>query len=493
MEDNLEMLSFNKRFSDLKLRWVLRKKYNYTKRFLYAITERIKDNSNLIIVIYGTPNSGKSEGAQTIAFFIRYCLWRHVGLKVKIKTAFSTADFQEITPNMKRGDVGIRDESSALSGAGARNTQADLNNITKAIRMEQNSFIFIDPTKIVAKVVSFYLESAGKNKNTRKIRFVLYDKDENILGHIYLPLHWSPLYRKRYKEKKQVNIDTLKTFGGMAKAELPKRIEFDEKRLLHYCNEYNVKNRGDIEALLQRFNRECEDDKDMIKGDTNYIKILVQTVWLDIREERLIKKERVQEIKRNIKFIQGDIFADFVRQNIPENAGGRPNYTVAKIAEGLAKGYSHDAIKANYKDIGPGIVNKVSIWIRREAPIDIRLGFLFEKWYALNIGVPLEQLDELLGGNIGNKPDLIWNNKIYSLKFNIVHHKRTISFIQSIDLSPEFREARKRKCNYTLVFMNPAWDLKVQLIEIDPFDDPDKIIIKRPDLIVEKPTKKLIL
>ena len=41
LEDNLEILAFNKRFSNPKLRWVLRKRHNYTRRLLKAITERI--------------------------------------------------------------------------------------------------------------------------------------------------------------------------------------------------------------------------------------------------------------------------------------------------------------------------------------------------------------------------------------------------------------------------------------------------------------------
>ncbi|MFW9971342.1 MAG: hypothetical protein ACFFDF_14205, partial [Candidatus Odinarchaeota archaeon] len=214
LEDNLEILSFNKRFSEPKLRWVLRKSYDYTQKFIVAIAERIINKSNIIIVIFGTPNSGKSEGAQTLAFFIRYCLWKYLGIKVKTHLAFSTADFQNILTNMEAGDIGIRDESSKLSGIGSKNVQKYLDNITRAVRQDQNSFLFVDPTIMEPDVVYYFLETAGLKSFKRcrrcgkefmnlprtkenckcggklellytkcKIRFILYDKDKKELGH----------------------------------------------------------------------------------------------------------------------------------------------------------------------------------------------------------------------------------------------------------------------------------------------------------------------
>jgi len=491
LEDNLEIIGFDKRFSSPKLRWILRKRHNYTKRFLWAIIERIRDNSNIIIVIYGTPNSGKSEGAQTITFYIRYIVWKYLHIKVEIYTAFSTADFQEILPEMKLGDVGIRDESSKLSGTGSRNVQQYLDNITKAIRMDQNSFVFVDPLLLEADVVSYYLESAGKNKKTRKVRFILYDKNKDVLGHIYLPLHWRGRFRKKYKEDKKANLEAMKALAGMVTPELSKRLEEDEEKLFNYCIKCNATKRNDIEPLMYRYNRQFTKKEDMIKGDIHYIKILIGLVWFDIKEGRFTEAKRIKKVKLEIHYKNGETFADFVRANIPENAGDRPNYIVARIAESLAKGYSHDAIGANHKDIGSGIINTYSKWIRREAPIEIRLGFLFEKWFALSVGVPLERLEELLGSNEPNKPDLIWKDKIYSIKLRIEQRSKTMRFSQPIDFSPEYKEAIRKDCKYTLVFMNPAWELKIQLIELDPINDPDEVIVKSSSLIIKKPLKIL--
>ena len=163
LEDNLEVLAFDKKYSDPKLRWILRPRYNYTKKFFKALAERVGNKSNLIIVIYGTPNSGKSEGGQTVAFIIRYYFWKYkLFHKSNIFIAFSTADFQTILTEMEKGDIGLRDESSKLSGVGSKNVQKYLDNITAIIRKSQNSFVFIDPSLIEPDVVSYYLESAGK-------------------------------------------------------------------------------------------------------------------------------------------------------------------------------------------------------------------------------------------------------------------------------------------------------------------------------------------
>lgn len=133
LEDNLESLSFNVEWSDRNLRKYLSKRYRLTLEFLKAIIERIRDNSNIILVIYGSPNSGKSEGAQTIALFIRYVFWKYTNKNIKIFTAFSTSEFQTILTEMDVGDIGIRDESPDESGAGSKNVLKYLNNITRII------------------------------------------------------------------------------------------------------------------------------------------------------------------------------------------------------------------------------------------------------------------------------------------------------------------------------------------------------------------------
>ena len=480
LEDNLETLSFNIEWSDRDLRRLLGKKHRYTWEFLKAIIERIRDNSNIILVIYGSPNSGKSEGGQTIALFIQYVFWKYLNKKIEIFTAFSTSEFQTILTEMDVGDVGIRDESPDEAGYGSKNVQKYLNNITRIIRENQNSFIFLDPALIKLKVASFYLETAGKNKLTKKIRFILYDKKHKPMGHIYLPLHWCGRFRKKYREKKTANIKTGMALAGMYTPEInPKRIERDEKILLEYCRKEGVTKKGEIEGKISRYNRQFKKPEDMIKGDTHYMGILISNVWSDLNKLKLERKEieieKKREIQRNIKYIRGDDFPTFVKKNLVDSEYSRVGF-------GLARGDTEDQILEKNPDIKHSRLKYLNVDLRHTGNINIRLGFLFEKWVALKLGVPKEKLNDILGGT-SNKPDLIWKDIIYSIKHRINHKAKSITFSQSQKgkgMLPEYTEALKRNTTYKLVFMNPKWSLNVQIIDVDPQGD-DKVIVYRPD------------
>lgn len=183
-----------------------------------------------------------------------------------------------------------------------------------------------------------------------------------------------------------------------------------------------------------------------------------------------------------IKYIEKESFSDFVRRVIS-------NEKISKIAKGLARGDSYRTIDDNNNDFGYAFVQKTADWLRNKANLQYGLGYLFEKWCAYNIGVPEDQIDDLVGGPNKDKPDLIWENRIYSFKFRIETRKK-LKYRQSIDLGPEFREAKKRGHNYYFFHLNPKWTLKLEIIEIDPFNDPEEIPMKRPQ---KKQKKQLIM
>ena len=153
----------------------------------------------------------------------------------------------------------------------------------------------------------------------------------------------------------------------------------------------------------------------------------------------------------------------------------------SRVGYGLCKGDSEDTIMSNNTDITYSRFKYLNKELRYTGKINIRLGFLFEKWVALKMGVPIEKLDSILGGT-SNNPDLIWNGVIYSIKYRINHKAKTIPFYQSKKgegMKPEYDEALKQNTNYKLIFMNPKWSLDAQIIDIDPHGD-DKIIVYRP-------------
>ncbi|KKM83477.1 hypothetical protein LCGC14_1309050 [marine sediment metagenome] len=69
-----------------------------------------------------------------------------------------------------------------------------------------------------------------------------------------------------------------------------------------------------------------------------------------------------------------------------------------------------------------------------------------------------------------------------------MHQNKRLKFSQSNDLTPEYLEAKKRGQNYFLIFMNTKWSQKLIIKEIDPFNDPDEIIVSKPQKI-----KRLIM
>lgn len=476
LENILEEETFNKKFNDPKFRWVMMsKKSDKTKKFLKSIEQHIRNNSMIIIVIFGQPNSGKSEGAQTIALYwkSKFYLIRRKSIEIAIGT--STADMSSIFTEMSVGDITIRDESPKLSGAGSVNVQKYLDNITKIIRAAQNSFIFIDPVKIEADVVHFYLESAGKYISKRKTRFILYDSKHNLLGRIYLPLHLKKRFREQYEIRKHANIESLKANAGMVTPELnSKRLKRDIKILYDKCMEYGVTTKGEIYGLIPLYNSNIKKPENMIKGDTNYMKALLSNVFRQLKTGetgQYIKKKKIEIPIQSIRYQNGQQFSEFCRLNIKDNH-------LALVAEGLVRGDSYRTIADNYKkNFGYSFVQQAATLLR-DVNNEYNLGFLFEKWYALNVGVPERKLGIVLAGNL-TKPDLIWRGVIYSLKFRINTKSVSLKFKQSTDLKPEYDEAIRQNKKYKLVFMNSSWGQKIQIIDIDPIKDPDDIVVRK--------------
>lgn len=228
VEGELHAISFNAKYNLPEYKHIFYKEKNRTKLFVEDIIWRVENITNVIIVISGPPNSGKSESAQTISKFIQYQFKKIKDRKINIRIAFSTAGFYKKIKTMNFGDIGIRDETPKLTGKGSRLVEWYLNNITKMIRANQNSFIFVDPKEFRPSVVTFFLETAGKWKKGEITRYVLFDKDHNPLGHIYIPLHNDKEFRKEYERKKMENIRKVKESSGKVSPELEEKPELKE-------------------------------------------------------------------------------------------------------------------------------------------------------------------------------------------------------------------------------------------------------------------------
>ena len=121
------------------------------------------------------------------------------------------------------------------------------------------------------------------------------------------------------------------------------------------------------------------------------------------------------------------------------------------------------------------------------------LGFLFEDYFALvKLKMPKEFLSELVAHS-DKGADIIWKDKIYSLKFRIDSQHKTLTFRQDKDCRPEYLEALKRESPFIFVFLNPKWSDKIMRREINPATDGNLIVCKPNQIIVEKATKNFVI
>lgn len=317
LEDDIEEIdTFNKKYNSEKLRWVMWKENDKTKDFINSIKRRIINESNIIIVIYGTPNSGKSEVSQTIAKYISYLFEKLRNRRITTHIAFSTGEFDIILREMKTGDIAIRDESPELSGIGARTANKNLDNITKIVRMNQNSFIFVNPVEMKVDVVSFYLEMAGKCEKERISRCILKDKNGDFVGHIYVPLHNDEDLRQEYLRKKKENIEILLNNSGQVNAIYNDgRFKKDKEKLINICKENESFTKSDIDLEIFKMGNE-------ITGDTNYKTNLLTAVYKEMKKLKRgmrIEREGFEIEKTNkIKMNNNKIIVDELDLITPE-------------------------------------------------------------------------------------------------------------------------------------------------------------------------------
>jgi hypothetical protein len=340
LEDAIKEKTFNLKYNSDKYIHVFRKDRDYTDIFSKSRETRIKNQSNIILIIHGEPHSGKSEVGQSISFDIKLDFKKYVKIDSKIYIGFSTVEFNTILRDIEIGDVLIRDESPKASGSGSRTIKNNLNNIIEMVRANQNCFIFISPKRVESNVVTYYLEMAGKksiydcpecgekyvnkdrsaltcdkckaklelNYKESSCRCILYDPsymDGKIpIGRIFIYLHEEHEFRKEYEKKKKYNIKGTLKQGGMVSAELDrKRYRNDLLELIEQCKRTKARTLTTIRSQIQIYNQRfdpIEEIEKMIKGDTNYVNTLITSAFLYITGKSKLK-ELLPEIESDKK------------------------------------------------------------------------------------------------------------------------------------------------------------------------------------------------
>jgi hypothetical protein len=489
MEEIVEEKDFNKKWNNPKLRWIFHKNYNLTDAFLKSLAMRIMNKSNLVLVFSGKPNSGKSEGGQSVAFkWVKYFKAIYNNLP-RIHIAFSVANFDKILPKMKIGDIAIRDESPKLSGQGAYNLKAQLDNVTKIVRKKQISFVFVSPEVIKAKVVNYYLEACGKCYERRETRFVVYNSDLVPLGHVILKLHSNNKFREEYEKIKDENIDKLLHRRGIETGSIDgDQLEQDAKRLMKFAKPYETSAKSNLEPLLTLYNTEMgkkNKPENQIIGDTNYIKQVISLASLSLKANSLQAKSFIAKaqnknevkLKDEVVFENGMDFSSFVFANLK----GKESI----IGMCIARGESNRTIEQSYPEFTAYQINKIGKKLRSLHKTDKGLGYLFERFIALKYyNIPLKYIDKACKGEKKDKngnsyPDIYYYNKLASVKLRFDTTK-TLKFSQRKDFHPEFTYANKKNMKYDLIFFNPVWDNKIRVYEINHKKE-DEVVVKKED------------
>jgi len=320
MEDDIQSNLFNQEFNQPHLRWIfidletLKPSPPITKDLLNAISTRIYNYSHINLFIFGPTDSGKSELSQSLGDYYQKEFLRLHDLEVDLPIAFSDADIDDISPSLGYGAMVIRDESSSVTGDDSGILKERIGNLIRAIRCEQNSFIYVNPDVVEVPLVDYYIRTAGKkgifrceacNKeflNTRrcpecysdmdpvyskcKIRAIVYVKQIDPLsskasfiplGRIIIPLHTNFKLREEYKQVKQRNAIRLKKLSGLVGVHQD-RVFKEAQILAKECFREGINTKIGMELQLLKYNNQftIEEAHKMIGGTKNHNKLLFE-------------------------------------------------------------------------------------------------------------------------------------------------------------------------------------------------------------------------
>ena len=514
-----DAIRFNERFNEPGMESFL--DIDCTSDILSDMAYTISINSNIIFMVYGPRNMAKSEIAQALGFY-----WTNQCKIIKgwdsiVEVSFNDSEMTNVFKKLNSGDIAIRDESPKTAGKGARITKDKLGNICNITRGYQVSFIFVNPQRILVNGIDYYIEVAGKNIMTRTNRCLLYDREHNLVGVIYLKMHDNQKFREDYEARKKANIkltmlrsglDMIHVDGEELMRSAQKLAEFCKTTLSHKKKYYKSDLRAQIPVLNALLPKE-----QMVGGPGDYndnlislsinilenpdiyktLKMRKTDEEIDAEEKEKIEgtlshdiTEKAREIGlKTRKMERDDLFIDY--EKLAElNLKSFSDYckmrikreNVSFVTAGIARGDSYDTIASNGKGkIEYSTVQNIGMKVRKNKG-EYRIGDLFVEYIALcKLNIPPDKVDKCIS-RIGQKgPDIIWDGEFYSCKFRSNISKKTDSFLQKGDLNPEYTQALKLKKDYYLIYYNAKWELGDFIVKkrIDPFSS-NKIYLAKP-------------
>jgi hypothetical protein len=241
-------------------------------------------------MFFGFTNSGKSYGAIKIAGELKKMFLEELKNDSRLFLSFDDDEYQKKLRDMKEKDIMIRDETPNMSGEGTRTLEKSLKNVMNITRAGQYCFIFVSPDEYAIKsnAVSYFLESAGINKEKEKARFILYNEKMIPLGRIFIKKPHDEEFIKFYEIEKKKNIKRMIDNAGLTTMESDlEKIKMHVSGLMEFCLERKAITKGEIRSSITYYNG--INLKNQIKGIKSFIDDVVNNTFIEMKNSKLEK------------------------------------------------------------------------------------------------------------------------------------------------------------------------------------------------------------
>ena len=188
----------------------------------------VRENKIVVAFIAGLQGAGKSMFGLTLADIILDKEEDMRGYRPKMHIGFERNDTLTMVKDAKSGDVIIQDEVPIGAGFGDKTEANRLRNILLVLRKKHIHFIFISPKKVDIPGMQFAVEVISYNKKTRVSQGVLYTKDFQAIGYVYVQiLDADNNIISEYEKDKDKFVDKIQLSGG-SDVNILNEDEFDE-------------------------------------------------------------------------------------------------------------------------------------------------------------------------------------------------------------------------------------------------------------------------
>lgn len=293
---------------------------NKTKSFLNSLKQTVLEKSNIVGVIHGYTNSGKSRMAQSILYLIRNYMKELRGLEYPIFVVYDREDMQQILREEKPPYGLVLDEFPSESGKDSQLKLEAIKNISDSIRIEQISIIICTPIKATRGFVNFKLYMAGTNPEENMLRALLFLGDTVYpVGCIEIPYHRDEPFFEKYMGKKLDYTKKIRESGGFVVSNFDK--ERAEKHIQYFykllTKQYGtaIKSTSDIVSLMELAGMDGKpynETENFKKRVASGVKALILNDYYKGKEKK--KKNNEDTDKDIMDKKKGDIYFEVSRE-----------------------------------------------------------------------------------------------------------------------------------------------------------------------------------